>query len=138
MVLIFVTNKGFETYLVIFDFYHDKFLNVFLITMQYFFFNSTMVHRSFFKMYPFDVCTGWTFVLVRRFSQSDICTSLTFLSPMFVLSDVCTVRSVFRPTFELVWYRIVYTYTLYINKCILFIHIIIVLKYPLWGGGIRA
>ena len=60
MVLIFVTNKGFETYLVIFDFYHDKFLNVFLITMQYFFLTQPWSTVLFLK------CTRSMFVLDGR------------------------------------------------------------------------
>ena len=74
------------------------------------------------RLYQSDVCTSLTFVPVWRLYQSDVCSSLTFLSPMFVLSDLCSVRS-------LNWYGTVKcTYTLYINKCILYIHIIIVLN----------
>ena len=47
-------------------------------------------------MYPSDVCTGQTFVPVRRLSQSDVCTSPTFVPvrrlycPTFLAPDVCT------------------------------------------------
>ena len=43
-------------------------------------------------MYPSDVCTSPTFVLVRRLYRSDVCTGPTFVRPTFVLSDVCGVR----------------------------------------------
>ena len=48
-------------------------------------------------MYPSNVCTGPTFVLDRRLSQSS-----TAVPPTFVLSNLCNVRPLIqRPTFVL-------------------------------------
>ena len=46
-------------------------------------------------MYPSDVCTGPTFVPVRRLYWSDVCTGPTFVRRTFVLSDVCGVRRLY-------------------------------------------
>ena len=63
-------------------------------------------------MDPSNFCTGQTFVLVQCLSQSDICisrlyqskvcTSTTFVSPTFVLSDLCNIRRLW--VWHLCWY----------------------------------
>ena len=48
------------------------------------------------RMYQSDVCTSPTFEPVRRLFQSDVCASPTFVSQTFVLSDLCTVRRLYK------------------------------------------
>ena len=81
-----------KLYSVIFDFYHNEWVifNLFLITII-FFFKLNQSPMFFLINVPVDICTG-TFVVVRRLSQSDICTRLTFVSPTFVQSNLCTVQ----------------------------------------------
>ena len=62
-------------YLVVFDFQHNKWVifNLFLIAIVVFFQIQPKSDVFPYKCNPYDVCTGLTFVLVRRLYQSDVC-----------------------------------------------------------------
>ena len=77
LLLILCYLQRMRLYPVVFDIYHNKWviLNLFLITM--------------FFSYK---CTRQTCVLVRGLYHCGFCTSPTFVSPMFVLPNLCSVR----------------------------------------------
>ena len=89
LLLILCYLQRMRLYPVVFDIYHNKWviLNLFLITM--------------FFSYK---CTRQTFVLVRGLFHCGVCTSPTFVSLMFELSNLCSIRRLWIQ--RLYWYWI--------------------------------